>query len=597
MTILSRRGQSLLVLTLFWFSIFAVSLKTPALLDDADSVHAEAAREMVVRGDWTTLYVNGIRYLEKAPFMYWLAAAGIRVFGPAEWVVRLPVAVFELFLVLVIYELGSFLWDRTRGFCAGLVYVTSLGPYTFTRVFLPDVILTFFVTLCLFYYLQILRRPEPTRRILGRLDPRSLGLFASAALAVLTKGLVGCVLVGGIIVFHMLLGGRWDLLRRLQLLPGTVLFALLAAPWHLAAGFANKGFFWFYFINEHFLRYLGLRYPKDYDKVPLGLFWLLHLAWLFPWSGLLWSFARRFPKRLRALSPTAEVNLFLFTWIGFVLVFFSFSTSQEYYTFPALPAFALLLGDVLGGLVSGDAPAAEARQARVGLGVVALVGVSTGAALLWLVHVGEGASTTGELSQTLTRNPDRYALFFGHFHDLTPATFARLSALAKAVASILFVGSIGSFLAAMRGKWRFSGLSLALMMVGLLHYYHAGMVAFEPVLSSKGLARVVDQHYRAGDEIVVAGKYEGLSSLNYYTRKPVHVLEGHSGNLWYGSHYPDAPPIFYDDDSAFLSVWESDRRVFLLAQEEFLEQFLGRNPAFPYRVLAEEGGKKLLVNW
>lgn len=595
-----RSGRILFygLLTVLWAAIYLTNMTAPALFDDADTVHAEAVKEMASSGDWVTLKIdNGIRYLEKAPLMYWLSAASVRLFGLSDWAVRLPVALFALLSGLLIYRAGARFFSEKSGFFSGIVFLSSLGPFAFTRILLPDVMLAFFLSLCFYCYLQVSMEPAAGRRLFGYLDVRCMGLFAAVALAVLTKGLVGMVFAGAVIFLHLLVSGRWEVLRRLQILPGMAVFLLIAAPWHLAAGIANKGFFWFYFVNEHFLRYLGLRYPKDYDTVPLLLFWVLHLVWVFPWTGFLWGLKRSFPKALRPVAREDQVNLFLYVWVLTILIFFSFSTTQEYYTFPTLPAFALLLGQVLGRLDSPEG-AADQRKAVVGLSLVTAVGVITAGCLFALAWLGRGSGAAADLSATLTVNPEQYALSFGHIHDLTPATFGHLSPLVLRTAVIVLLGPLLALIAGCLKQWKLTVLFLAVMMVGLLHSYRCGMVAFEPVMSSKSLARTIEFHYRPGDRVVVNGVYERGSSINYYTGIQLSLLNGHFGNLWYGSYFPDSPPIFFNDES-FLKIWNSSERVFLFTENLPLTEFDARHPGFSAgaRTLASDGGKKVLVNW
>jgi 4-amino-4-deoxy-L-arabinose transferase-like glycosyltransferase len=594
--VLYRNWFQWALLGALWSAVYLGTITTPALFDDADTVHAEAVREMVETGDWTTLRINnGIRYLEKAPLMYWLSALSVKAFGLSDWAVRLPVALFALLLMILIHHFGSHFFGDGTGFYGALVYVTGLGPFAFTRIFLPDVMLALFIALSFYFYLQIAYEPEAPSKLMHRWDWRCLGLFASAGLAVLTKGLAGIVFVGLVIFAHLLLSGRWDVLKRLQIIPGIAVFLIITAPWHLAAGFSNDGFFWFYFINEHFLRYLGLRYPKDYDTVPRWLFWTLHLAWLFPWSVFAWDFARTFPRRLRPEAIRDQVNVFLYLWILLILTFFSFSTTQEYYTFPTLPAFALLLGQALAWIDSPDSGSGR-RRAITGMAILAAVCFVASSGLFLLTWMGKTAGDPANVSTTLTANPDKYALSFGHVFDLTPATFGLLTPLVLRTAFLLLIGPVLALIAALRKRWRFAALCLALMMVGLLHSYHAGMVAFEPVLSSKSLAKVIEYHYQPGDLIVINGVYERGSSINYYTGIRTSILDGHFGNLWYGSFYADSPPIFYDDTS-FRQVWSTSQRVFLFSEKEPLERFISKHPDFVYTVLASEGGKEVLVNW
>jgi 4-amino-4-deoxy-L-arabinose transferase-like glycosyltransferase len=582
------------ILLAVWSAIFLGTISRPAFLDDADSFHAEAVREMVASGDWTTLKINnGIRYLEKAPLMYWLAAISVSAFGLHEWAIRLPLAIFALLLSLLIFIFGSRFWGVKGGFYSGLIFITCLGPYAFTRIFLPDVILSFFIAFCIFMYLEIAVESEDEPKRIGPVDIRCAVLYASAALAVLTKGMIGIVFVGTIIFVHILITGNWKVLRKLQIGYGTLIFLLIAAPWHIAAGLANSDFFSFYFIREHLLRYLGMRYPKDYDTVPLWLFWALHLVWLFPWSAFVWGLVRIVPRTIRPQDQTAKVVLLLCVWILVILTFFAFGTTQEYYTFPTLAAFALLLGKVLSDL---DSPGNTQRWGIISLGVMACLTTLAGIGLVALAWMGNHSAEVSTLAATLTVNPEYYNLAFGHMHDLTPATFSLLAPLVHRTAAYLIIGPLAAFIFALWRRWLVSFLFLAAMMIGLTHSYNSGMVAFEPILSSKNLAKIVEYYYQPGDTIVINDFYEKGSTLNYYTGLQIHVMDTKFGVLWYGLQDAGAPKLGLDEDQ-LLSEWNSGKRIFLFSEKGPLKSFLERHPDLKYRLLAHDGGKTVIVNW
>ena len=489
------------------------------------------------------------------------------------------------------FKFGTLFWGQRGGFYSGVVIATCLGHYAFTRIFLPDVILSFFIAFCLCLYAQITIGEVQPKKI-GPVDLWCAALYISAALAVLTKGLIGIIFPGGAIFVHILITRNWKAIRRLQIGYGALIFLIVAAPWHIAAALANSDFLWFYFVREHILRFLGMRYPKDYDTVPRLLLWGLLLVWLFPWCAFIWGVVRNFPKSLRVQEKTARISLFLFIWIGVILTFFSFSSTQEYYTFPSFAAFALLLGKAMADL---DTRQTSSKWGIVGLGVMAAVTLSTGAGMIALTWWGRDADHAHSLYQTLTTNPRYYNLAFGHMRDLTPATFTLLAPLVYQAAALLMVGPSAAFLFALWKRWMISFLLLATMMIGLCHVYNAGMIAFEPVLGSKSLAKVIRYHYRPGDEIVINGFYEKGSTLNYYTGLQVHVLNGGFGVLWYGLRDKTAPRLWLTEDE-LLKEWGSGKRIFLFSETKPLESFLLRHPDLKYRVLAEDGGKKILIN-
>jgi hypothetical protein len=214
-------------------------------------------------------------------------------------------------------------------------------------------------------------------------------------------------------------------------------------------------------------------------------------------------------------------------------------------------------------------------------------------ALTWWGNHSQASST---LAGTLRAQPEPYLLTFAHLHDLTAATFSHLAPLVYPTAGLLILGPSAAFFLALRKRWMVCFLVLTTMMVGLCHFYNAGMIAFEPVLSSKSLAKVVQYHYRPGDKIVINGFYEKGSTLNYYTGLQVYVMNAGYGVLWYGLQDKTAPKLYLTQDE-LINEWTSGKRIFLFSEQQPLKSFLSLHPDFNYRVLAESGGKKILVNW
>src|SRR5580698_2349882 len=358
---------SVVALIALWALIYMAGLSRPALLDDADTVHAEAAKEMLQRHDWVTLYVNGIRYLEKAPLMYWGVAVSYKLFGISEWSTRFPLMLGVLTLILSTYGLGRWAIGSEGGFDSGLVLATALGPFLFTRFLIPDVAVGLWLTLTFWFFLVSLEQEKPALWTCW-------GLAAVCALNVLTKGLIGLVFPIGAIGLYLLLTGNLRHLLKLRLISSAIVFFVIAAPWHIMAALRNpaqgnvRGFLWFYFVNEHFLRFLNKRVPRDYDTVPLILFWALLVLWLIPWTVFLPQSLQEVPRRWREfrsqMSRRQRAYLLFLVWNVVIVGFFSLSTRQEYYTIPAIPALALLVG---GWLQRERVSAENSRERRSGL--------------------------------------------------------------------------------------------------------------------------------------------------------------------------------------------------------------------------------------
>lgn len=589
---------AVIALTLLWAVIYLIGLSRPPLLDDVDTVHAEAAREMMQRHDWVTLYTNGIRYLDKAPLMYWGLIFTYRTFGVGTVTTRLPLMLSVLALILATYKLGRHTLGGAAGLLAGIVLTTSLGLYVYTRFLIPEVLVTLWLTLGYYFFLRALEEEQPSRFVCW-------GFAVVSALNVLTKGLIGLVFPIAALGLFLLLTGNLHRLLRMRIVSSTFIFLLISVPWHVLAALRNpaqgeaRGFLWFYFINEHVLRFLNKRVPPGYDTVPLFLFWALLLAWLFPWSAFLPQALRHVPLKLRELrvTPTTKearrrrANLLFFLWPLVIVGFFSFSTRQEYYTIPGLPGMALL---VAGWLARESAPAASESQRRAGrISSVVLfaVGMLALVAGLYLVSISHPPAPGSDLADLLKKNPDEYNLSLGHVLDLTPQALGAFRAPLLGVSLGLFFGAGLNWFLRRRGRPFAGNLALVATMIVLLACVHSALITFSPILSSYNLAEAVKKKFQPGDIIVVDGEYHEASTLNFYLGTPLRVLHEPSGNLWYGAKFPDAPRVFETRES-LAELWKGSARVFLWASQEDPKELQGLR----YFRLASSGGKFIFTN-
>ena len=549
---------------------------------------------MVARHDWITLYANGIRYLEKAPLMYWGMAASFTVFGPQDWAARIPLAIAALALFLVVYRFGRRLFaSDTAGLYAALILLTSFGIFIYTHIIIPDVIVCLWLTVSMMLFWISLQQPQPSRGT-------AWGFAAACALNVLTKGLIGIVFPLGIVFIFLLLNRNMGHLRRWHPVSSILVFLAIALPWHIAAGVANppqgqvRGFFWFYFVNEQVLRYLNRRVPRDYDTVPLLLFWGLLGIWLIPWIAFI--FRAIVPVRMR--SSLRRVRLprhdqawnLLGIWAAFVMVFFSFSTRQEYYSLPALPPVALMIGGWLGREEKCSVRDPR-RVAGRRIAIVLFLLGATGSVLAAYVALRARPPAPGvDISTLLTQNPQDYALSMGHFFDLSLRSMGAFRPELILTAMALAVGTFANMILRSINLIRMGNYALVAMMVVILIAAHMTLVAFSPVLSSKALADAIAPRLQAGDVVEINGEYEAGSTLGFYLRRQVRILNGRSSDLWYGSFFRDAPQIF-DDEASFRRLWSGPQRVFLWTPLHQLPSLPG-----PVYEIAQSGGKEILSN-
>ena len=698
----------LLILGL-WFAIFAASLARPPLLDDADATHAQAAQAMLRTGDLVTPHVDGIRYLEKAPLPYWIAALSLRLFGshPA-FAIHLPLALTVLGLALLGYVWCRRAFDHRAALYAAIFTLTSTGVFLFTRVFIPDALLSLLLTFTLY---ALLRALEPIREprtphlnsIPSTLTPGapsirsfiadglgwpnvwSYSMWTALALAVLTKGLVALVFFFGAALIFLLCAGELRNWRRLRPFTGILLFLAIAAPWHILAGLRNtggangRGFFWFYFVNEHFLRFLGRRIPRDYNKLPSYLYWSLHLVWLFPWSlfapaAILYGWRQHRERQaardhnaadqrlsrldllnrskvaskarpgLPAFSsfpPTfaGRTVLLLLIFSALVLVFFSLSTNQEYYTFPVYLPLLMLLAAALSGIelynltgIEQDLGAPSSRPllgAKVGpqnvrldravtfsFATLTLLGFAIAAALAYGLWSARHLAFVPDIGALLAhRGVGDYTLSMSHFFDLTGPSFAALR-LPATLAGLAF--AIGPGIA-----WRLYArpsrsrstllaplLSIALTSAAFLIAAHIALVRFSPMLSSQSFAATIQSLERSGrispdNRVLIYGDQAFGSSIPFYLTQdsaapdyrvdlPVDLVDGRTTSMLFGSTFPDAPPIFLTHQQLAADWGRGPRKLLFvpLEQRAAVDRLLGPNQI----ILQETSGKALITD-
>jgi 4-amino-4-deoxy-L-arabinose transferase-like glycosyltransferase len=415
---------------------------------------------------------------------------------------------------------------------------------------------------------------------------------------VLTKGLIGVVFPLAIVIIFLMLNRNIGHLRRWYPVSTLLVFLVIATPWHLAAGFANPsqgnpngtmpatgnvhGFFWFYFINEQVLRYLNRRVPRDYDTVPLLLFWGLLAVWLMPWIAFVF----------KATAPvrTGQAWKLLGVWAAVVMVFFSFSTRQEYYALPALPALALMIG----GWMDREEKCSARDPLRIAgrrIAVVLFLLGATGGVLAAYLAIRAQPPVPGvDISSLLTQNPGDYALSLGHFLDLSTRTMSVFRLPLILTATALVAGTLANLILRLSNRVRMANYALAAMMVVFLAAAHMALVTFSPVLSSKALADAIRPRLQTVDVVEIHGEYEAGSTLGFYLRRQVRIFNGRSSDLWYGSFFSDAPQIF-DDDAALQRLWSGRQRIFLWTPTDQVPALAG-----PVFAIAQSGGKEVLSN-
>jgi 4-amino-4-deoxy-L-arabinose transferase-like glycosyltransferase len=512
----------ILVLCILIGMFFAFMLGNRPLSVPDEGRYVEIPREMVQTGDYLTPRLNGVKYFEKPVLFYWLEAFSIRLFGLKEFALRLWPALFALLGCLAVYVAGRRLYGRQSGLIAAAVLASSTLYYALSRAIILDMPVSALLTLSLLSFLVGTHEPAGWKR-----RAYLWSFYVFAALAVLTKGLIGILIPAMVIGSWIVLLGEWRVLKTIYLPTGLALFLLIAAPWHVMVGRANPEFFHFYFIQEHFLRYLTTmhnRYQPSWFFIPVVL------LGLFPWSAfLVQSIKYNLSSSWRERHEHRDA-LFLILWAGLVFLFFSVSDSKLVpYILPVFPPLALLIGRYLGDAWdSRDFPGM-----RLGHGILLAAQVVIGGAMIALPF--------------FRRTPDVEVL------GLWPIV----------AGSTLLIGAVLAFgLARVRG---FRPAFAAVAVTAAL--FLIGMNAAAPRVdtrSVKTLAVTLKPLLKPGDEVA--------SLLAYYQDLPVYLERritavDWKGELEFGCEVEDTRQ-WMTDSATFWKRWKGPSTIYVFMDAE-----------------------------
>jgi 4-amino-4-deoxy-L-arabinose transferase-like glycosyltransferase len=543
--------RDLMILTVLICLFFTFMLGNRPLSVPDEGRYVEISREMAATGNYLTPRLNSVKYFEKPVFFYWLEAFSINLFGLNEFTLRLWPALFALFGCLATAVAGARLFGRLTGLLGATVLATSLLYYGLSRAIILDMPVSILLTLALLSFLMGTHEAPGLKRRLY------LWVFyAFAALAVLTKGLIGIFIPGMVVGAWILLLGEWRMLKTLYIPSGLALFLLIAAPWHIMVGRANPEFYQFYFIHEHFQRYLT-RVHGRYK--PFWYFMPIVLLGLFPWSAfLVQAIKHNLPSTWRERHEHRDA-LFLMLWAGLVFLFFSSSSSKLVpYILPVFPPLALLVGRYLAAAWdSRDFPGL-----RTGYSIVLVASLLLAAAFLGLPYYWP-----------------------------IPAQAQILGVYGYSIASTLAIGG-----AAASGLARYRNLGwavVALAITSVLFLMQINAVAPRvDVKSVKQLATELKGRLKPGDE--VASYHEYYQDLPVYLEQRITVVDW-GGELNFGNSVEDTKAWMTDGDT-FWKRWQGPATMYVLTRIEDYETLKQSNPRLPLFPIAQDRRNIVLSN-
>jgi len=537
---------ALVFVVLFYSVLFGRPLANPD-----EGRYAEIPREMVATGDYVTPRLNGVKYFEKPPLVYWLTAGAFRVFGVTEFAARFWPATFGLLGALITYAAGRAIYDRLTGIFAATILSTCLYYNGLSRIALLDVAVTVLMSAALFAFIIALRQPPGgTRRGLF------WAFYASMALAVLSKGLIGLILPCAIAGLWVLALNRWSQLRPFYPFSGALLLLALAAPWHVLAARANPDFLYFYFVHEHFLRFT----TKIHDRyAPWWYFVPILLGGLFPWvvfffQAVWQSLAGGWKARIQN-----ETAWFLVIWAVFIFLFFSKSQSKlPPYIIPLFPAVAVLLGRYLAQ--AWQAPdSVSLRSPLIVLGVLLF---ALGVALPWIKIVRDPSMRT----------------------DLWPWQLL--------VSALFVLAGVAVNQLAFRRKLRAALVAVAFGLAAILIALNPAIAATDK-RSTKPLALALKAQLQPGDRVYAFHNY--FQDLPVYLGRTIDVVD-YLGEMEFGVRSePEKTRDRFIDLAAFVQRWGQPARCFAVARKGDVAELFVRSD-FSYVVLGEFRDQILFAN-
>jgi len=536
----------LLCLAIYWGPALTLPLIRP------EAMFALAPSEMLAAGKWIPITLNGVPHWDKPPLLYWLNLTTFKVLGVSDWAARIPTLGLTLAEVGATFLVGCLLMSRRAAWLGSFILLTSLGFFTLHLQIFLDHLITLTLILSLYALLRWMKQP----------GLRWVFLFhLSMAAGVLSKGLIG---LGFPLLIGLLYAWRLRQPRVLALLfhpGGLALVALLTIPWFVAMELHYPGFCRYHFVSEHLVRFLGQRQPQGVSTFSFYIFWLFLGIWLMPWVILLPQALCRYIKNTAPRKGDGAGRL-LIIWAAVILGVFTFSSTRiEYYSLPALPPLALILGWRVDEYLR-----APDRSLPAALLLLGLVGLGTFFWLGWLDNLFAGNRRE----------------FFGMFPLIDP-----LAPLGFTIPVLALTGALLGW-----RRPRFAAACYGALALWLVFLTFITWRVLCPLLSDKSPGNYVRLHAQPGDLVVMESieEFEYGASFAFYAGRRILMVQRNGVPRF---NFPVAPEQdFLISPDRLRELWYGPQTLFLLVDDAMpLESYLKEA-----QVAQAEAGKRLLVN-
>jgi len=535
----------LALFTVLWFGM----LDHRKLIMPDEGRYAEIPREMVASGDWLTPRLNDIKYFEKPALQYWATATAFTLFGEHHWTARLWSALCGFFGVLATYFAVRRLWGADAALYSACALGGSLLWVMIGHVNTLDMGVSFFLSSAVFGFV-LAQRDEATPR-----ENRNYMWLAwlSLALAVLSKGLIGLVLPAATLVAYTLWQRDFALWRRLHMISGLSLLLAVTAPWFIAVSLANPEFARFFFIHEHFERFLTKahgRYQPIWYFIPILLIGML--PWLVSLFLMLRQAGRHQPEN------RFQPRRFLLLWCLVVFGFFSASSSKlASYILPLFPALAALIGSYFAEL--GRHNARDLCWHALPVIVLAAAGLG------FAPHA------------VLLSSP-----------EVPRALYAEYVPWLLTASGLLLLSALAAFAFAWFARARASFVSLAIGGLLFSHLILLGHDSLAPANSAYRIIAAVASQVPPGAPFFSVNTYD--QTLPFYLKRSV-TLVAYKDELGFGIE--QEPHKFIPDLAGFEQAWRAAPQAWALIEPDTYRQLVASG--LPMRLAAQDS-RRIIVS-
>ncbi|HOP85057.1 MAG TPA: glycosyltransferase family 39 protein [Syntrophorhabdaceae bacterium] len=514
--------KHIIILILMSWIFFFNALGGYSLKEPDEGRYAEIPREMLESGDFVVPRLNYVRYFEKPPLFYWTVAGFYKLFGINQWSFRLPCALSAFFCAMVIYIFTKRWFGEITAFYSTAILISSFGFFSMARIVTLDMFFTLWLTCSIVFFYEFYRKKRPYFIYL---------FYVFLALATLTKGIVVPILVGLTVFIFLITEKRLSFLKEIKLIKGIFVYLVVTAPWFIAISLKEREFFYFFFIDQHFLRFLT---PKHKRTGSIFYFIPVLFGGLFPWSFFI-------PRAVKSLWMIKELRLF-FIWSTVVFLFFTISSSKlPPYILPIFPAISIVMGFLFSK--NGGHPVRKKWEI-----------------LLYLVFF------IIIIFVSFNLNTDVFYKWASLISKTAPAVMIELKVFFILVAILSAVVSFFMIIYFKSLDYRKIFILLTCFSLSFVTVLLSQRDIIDRLNTTKGIANIINAKRSKDDLIINYGSFD--QTLLFYTRQRLFIAS-YRGELDFEARYEDAKDYFISDGE-FVNILNSEKRVFCVVKEKRL---------------------------